>query len=270
MKELEKETFVAFLDVLGFRDIVYNNNHESLTKIYDDLLLPAVQIGATMGEFQSIKGKDGQNLIVADLDQLKVNALVVSDSIMFWTDDTTREDFVLLIGAIRQLLHSSFFIGLPMKGAITYGPITVRKDLTKNISFINTTFFGEGITQAYELTLNQNWAGCLIDNKCLKRANLNVDTELTNDVQKSFIDMLAHYGLLVKYELPYKKGPIDEEYVINWNYGKICVDTVKKAFEKHGKQMTDWAVKTKLENTLNFVRATDHLPIKTQNQNPNK
>ncbi len=224
-----KRVYVAFLDILGFREVVNNNDHEVLSSIYDTKISTDIE---NIGYFFEInKGV---------LDDLKIEILAVSDSIILWSQDDSIIDFYMLVLNVKELLQSFFNKGVPLRGAISVGPLSIRK-INGQINV-----FGKALTNSYNLESNQEWTGCVIDQECLD--------VLDND-EENHLNELMNKKIITKYLVPKKQGKVDEQYVVNWvsetNF-KINERKIRESFKSYNKKVDDWSVELKILNTIKF------------------
>ncbi|MEO5570673.1 MAG: hypothetical protein ABIT08_14495, partial [Bacteroidia bacterium] len=78
------ETFIAFFDVLGFKEFIFNNTLD-IVKDKFNLLLTESETAVSSEKFvQKVSGS-----YEPDLTKQKVNCIHISDSIIFWTNGNT-------------------------------------------------------------------------------------------------------------------------------------------------------------------------------------
>jgi len=135
-----ENTIVAFLDILGFKDLVNNNGHDKLIRVYQNLLLPIVQHSSTFGKYKVIKKEDGQSLAVADSSKAVISSLVISDSIVLWTPIASMKSFIDIAIVVRNLLVSGMYSGLPLRGAISIGPLSMINDTIEMNNELSMSF----------------------------------------------------------------------------------------------------------------------------------
>jgi len=56
-----------------------------------------------------------------DSSNIKVNSIIISDSVVIWTDDNSMKSFVDIIAVLRHLLNYSLKMGLPLRGSLVEG-----------------------------------------------------------------------------------------------------------------------------------------------------
>ena len=238
-------TYVCFLDILGFKDLVENNKPSKLTKIYKDLLQNTVD---TTTDFW--KEKDLEKLTGG----VKLNSLVISDSIIIWTSDPTPLAFIKLLVSVHSIMFQTMHYGIPLRGGLSAGQLTVLKSTN------NTTVFGKGLVNAYKLESHQDWSGCIVDEECIDAFKYFTKGRRT----KKRPLKLADIYFLKQYPAPMKSGKMEVRWVIDWTKfmnleddgtqkGLFIYDeSVVNAFSCHKKNTNDWRVHSIIRNTLDF------------------
>lgn len=232
-----KNTFVAaFFDILGFKSLLLNNEHDTITSLFTKLnnnanAITYELIDKSLSNPQDPFSKDFFNLGILSL----------SDSIVIWTHDNKPINLFNLLVYSNVLLSLTISEGFPLRGAISCGDISIlNHDETK---YKSTNLFGNGIVKAYNLEKIQDWSGCIIDSEVIKKVSLQ---ELFN---QSVIDKLY-----IEYEVPLSQGRIEKVNVLNWPMylTKITHQDVINSFSMHNKETSDWAVRRKIRNTVDF------------------
>lgn len=257
-----KNTYVALFDILGFKEIVKNNSHEELIKIYeklDRLLKFSLCLCRLNKEFQY------------DFSKTIINSINISDSILLWTNDVNVTSFYDLILTSWELQFQSIYAGLPMTGAITVGPISIIQDRiqaqTQTENF-RSTFFGKPIVEAFELVSKQLWAGSLITNETIEVYENNLfrfvrtfDDPLFIDpyrIEKSIsIHGLKRRKILREFDVPFKKKPYSQRYLtLNWpdkTRTRISEKQIRERFLRHNKFIRKKSVHKLIENTITYL-----------------
>jgi hypothetical protein len=201
---------------------------------------------------------DGENICLSpDFGQATVNLLLVSDSILLWTDDNSAESFGNIVKAVQNLLAFSISMidGIPLRGAISIGqlPSGLHQRPPHTHDF-QQSLLGKVLT---EVEKNQEWSGCEITQAAIEFYKNNCSAG----------ESLIEKKEVVFYPVPRKDGE-SNGYVVDWvNQPKTGIDipTVTGAFafpcgppnaSDFEKFKTDeWPkVKIKLCNTLKFVK----------------
>jgi hypothetical protein len=243
-----EEVFIAFFDFLGFKDFILNNDDEHQIRrmghIFRDL-----EIALGQGKFQSTKN----GLILSDLSQSKLHALNISDTIIFWTKDTSEESLkeILMVAYDFNWRENTF--NFPIRGAVTRGRIRNVDGGSENSfgsKYAVRCLYGEGVVKAYEKAESQLWAGTVIDNSI-------IGSFTSMDKAIEFLDPIA-----IKYIVPYKNfDNKDPEYVFRFVVkGKLnstaynnLENSIKLVFSQDNKGTDHPSVKSKLQNTLDFI-----------------
>jgi hypothetical protein len=244
-----QSTYVAFLDILGFKDIVLGHSHEHLESLYLGTLCGNVEHAMSDGKY--ILVNDGENECLGpDIRQATINSLLVSDSILIWTDDCRTESFNNIVMAVRNLMAFSVINDILLRGAISIGPLTVVfNQLPSQTHNFQHSLFGRGIVDAVQAEKTQDWAGCMITEAAMKCYETGCAGERS----------LIEKKVIVPYSIPIKGGNESAGYVIDWvNHPQAGIDaqTVTGAFAPTPSidRSEFEKIKLKLANTLKFVR----------------
>lgn len=260
-KTTHQSAYFAFIDILGFSQIVCSLSHEELERVYFNLIQASIGLALSGGHYRFIE-QSNQRLAVPDTSKALVNSLLVSDSILVWTENDSTKSFVDLIVAVRNLMQYSFCFGTPLRGAISIGPATFLSGRSPS-SMINFQYslFGKPIVEASNLEKQQQWSGCVIDSKAINHYRKIISISTQNADQLATVDYLCEKRLIARYPVPMKIGggvQFIENYVINWVTGTKTPDSdteVKGAFSKHKKAIDQPSVRQKIENTFHFVQS---------------
>lgn len=132
------ERFVAFIDIMGFKDMVLKMTHDNIYKIMLSI------DNAMKNNSDIINNKDLQ----------LVKSTTYSDSIMIYSKDDSIKAFSALVASVSGLTNDLFIAGIPHKGAIALGKMTL--DTEKSI------FFGQPLIDAYLLQEELHFYGIII------------------------------------------------------------------------------------------------------------
>src|SRR6188474_3455617 len=106
-EKVDETVFVALLDILGFKDLVSYNSHQELLQIYLklDALLHVAHDLATRGDEALSKPNINNE---DEIGYNKVQSLIISDSILLWSIDSSVESFEEIVDFVRLLLFLGF------------------------------------------------------------------------------------------------------------------------------------------------------------------
>ena len=258
MIKMITKKYIAFLDVLGFKDLVKNNPHEKLATIYERLFSSAVTVGLSKGN-RIFFEKDGKSFWEPKFSDITVNSLIVSDSIIVWTDDVSPESFLQIIVSIKTLMRQAFFIGFPLRGAIVKGDLSVFKSSykTSNDNSLNT-LVGLGLVNAYRIEEEQDWSGCILDDSCVLMEGGDIDNTHLPSIPSNMFEYLITNEYITKYKIPFKSGSIKEKYAINWITKKsgdslLTKTSIRQKFSEYNKNIDDWKVERIIRNTIDCL-----------------
>ena len=125
---------VAFLDIMGFKDMVARSSHDTIYK-----------------RLQSIS--KSQNAI-EEAKFLNVYMTKFSDSIAIFSKDDTKDSLMAFMVATEFVFTKCIIDGIPIKGAMAYGKISVDIE--------NSLFFGQPIIDAYQLEEDLKYYGIIL------------------------------------------------------------------------------------------------------------
>lgn len=249
------ETFIAFFDVLGFKEIINNNDLTEMKRLFGHLLRDT-QTALSGEKFVQLDN----STIVPDLANQKVNCLHISDSVVFWTNGQTEDDFKDLVAVCHSFYWRSLQTTFPLRGCLTFGEIDFNPNTIKTIggmNFYNYSLIGKGLVDSYFKAESIEYAGCLLDKLAINK----VSDKLIND--------LIYEQKICMYKVPFKTGENYEHVFrpIKGNHNDVSfrntANGIKSLFSYASKTDIDKmpeSVKRKLNNTIDFVnyfRETD-------------
>lgn len=228
------ERFVAFIDIMGFKDMVMRSSHNEIYNLLNELYSLRKSINNVR--------KLPEQYELDSLNSLKTVSF--SDSIIFFTKSSSIECFSILTRALSWLFAKSIEKGLPMKGAISFGEISVN--IKRQI------FFGQPLIDAILLGEDVNYYGVVAHHSVEKYLNKNEDE-------------LSKFGIRDYYfeeQTPFKSGKISH-INLNWffrvdndsneNIPEKVEDLMKKQREK-----TSGSPRIYIDNTLNLFNNNFH------------
>ncbi len=242
------ETFIAFFDILGFKEIVSNNNLTDLKRQFGNLLRDT-QTALSSETYIQLNA----STIVPDLKNQKVNCLHISDSVVFWTNSNSEDDFNDLISVCHSFYWRSLKTTFPLRGCLTYGEIDINPTTIQNdagVNFYNYSIIGKGLVDAYLKAESIEYAGCILDKLAIKK----VSDKLIND--------LIYDQKVCMYKVPSKSGS-NYEHVFRPIQGyhddvsfRNSANGIKRLFTSASKTDIDKmpeSVKNKMNNTIDFL-----------------
>jgi|JI10StandDraft_1071094.scaffolds.fasta_scaffold554201_2 hypothetical protein len=235
------QPYVAFLDILGFSELVNNNNHDELVKLYKALIeLPV--------KFLSQESAT-DDIIHEIFDTNEIKLVNISDSIVLWTKNSNEKSLWHLVNAVQLLLQLSMSLGIPLRGSIAKGNITVLEN-NNAISIV-----GKGLVSAYQAESKQKWSGCTIDSNIVEylKSYKKVVEEGTN------IIALERLNLIVQTKIPIQNGYKDG-YAVNWaKNSNLTENQIIDSFSMYNKRKNETneiyrKTQCKIKHTIDFFR----------------
>lgn len=185
--------FVAFLDILGFKDLVMRNTHD---EIYQTLN----QISKSKKLIEDAAKIEKLSKSVGDAE---VYVVSFSDSIVIFSKNDNIENFKYFLLATRWFFTGTFKKQIPIKGAMAHGEISLNK--TEQI------YFGQPIIDAYLMEEDVNYMGVV--------AHSTIDNYISKIEDESVLEIIN--GILFEEKTPLKCGNLTHT---NLNWFKIIKD----------------------------------------------
>lgn len=182
------ERYIVFLDVMGFSDLIYRNDHSVVKEKMKKLSLLVSEI-----ELNN-KSKTSGNT---------VGTVIFSDSILLIGKDSAQRTLEDILFICQRFLTDALENGIPLKGAMSKGTLTV--------DFNNSLFFGQPLVDAYKLQDELFMYGIILDHKVEK------DTLMNDKIWQGYCTFT---------KTPTKSGLINHTS-INWIFWANIMDKVK-------------------------------------------
>lgn len=241
--------FIAYFDYLGFKEFIENNDLDYQKKVVNENFR---DIEAALGHG---KLKNASHGVVSDFSKSQINCINFSDTIVFFTNDTTKTSLVEILKVAYEFNWKTNMFCFPVRGVILLDEMIFINYEQKNegggIYNINSVY-GKGLVKAYLRAEEQNWAGTVLDESFID--------EITNKIQNSDGFLLPYAK---KYMVPYKTDTDrGEEYVLNIIEGELDEERfknesrlIKENFAQHNKSVSDNRVQQKIANTIRFLES---------------
>lgn len=263
MSEIKPATgFVGYFDILGYTQIMLNNNiHKTAQFVSDTLMnIPREMIASLRLPYMEVRPLEvaPESSERDDWSQIldKVSWIIFSDSILVSLpfDPTLPEhdlvQYYLAFSIVcASLMNRCFTAGFPLRGAIAAGEFFIE----------DRCFAGRPIINAYYATQQLEFAGCVLD----EEANSLISEwrkHLVKKGERNLLNKLDQTTIL--YLVPLKKNVDERQRTINW----VSLDTpgfspiageirelTTRAFLMHNKIAVP-SVQGKINNTEMFIR----------------
>lgn len=227
------QRFVAFLDIMGFKDAVSRNTHQYIYK----------KLCSLAGSVDSYRSD-------------QVYTTIFSDSIVLFSKDKTKKSFDEFIWAVSVIVNHSFLVDFGIKGAIAFGTMTV--DPEKQV------FFGQPLIDAHLLGEELAYFGVIFHHTADKKINSwNIDFMIR------FAEKQIHCwdSKVLLMELPTKlKSGVGDHINLMWPafYNYISEDPTEVRDEplelmNDFKALMSGKVRIYLDNTIEFIKKHNHI-----------
>lgn len=168
--ETSVERYVGFIDIMGFKDMLTRRTHEEVYELMQN-------VSKSVRSINSVFSVDYKS--DADID-INITMILFSDSILIFSRDDEEHSLENLVAAISSLSEALFTDGIPHKGAIAYGKMTLDSE--------RSIFFGQPLVDAFLLQDELKYYGIVVHGTA----------ELNGDI---FEDESA-----IEYNCPFKNG----------------------------------------------------------------
>lgn len=216
--------YISFLDILGFRNFVFNTPLEEVSRRLG-FAIEHARLAECLGRIKQVDG-------VAHPDETyrSVYRFSFSDSFVLAAKDTSADSLNSIIVATCQMARTLFAMQLPVRGAIVSG----------DADFVPGTdhLVGRGIIEAIEREGTQDWFGVMLS------------PELGSHAQISALLHPRVLPMIVRYPIPLKSGVQQDGIALNWRLNITAELGTQSFFHP----TTDESQRLKLKNTLAFAK----------------
>lgn len=219
---------VAFLDILGFRQMVEDTPLPELARRYEQVL---DQTAAMNKPF--LPGREPTLFPNHPPGGAWCDRYIFSDSVILVSTSDDEASCAKLITYSWRLTQMLLASGMPVRGAIVYGDI--YENLRKNI------VLGLALTRAYELERTLQWIGAVIDPSVELAFPVLFDAGNTRWAPLS--------NIILRYPAPFKNGWV-EFWTLNWRFNLTVEKGTRSLFSTSGERH----IQEKVDNTLQYAK----------------
>jgi len=263
MSEIKPATgFVGYFDILGYTQIMLNNNiHKTAQFVSDTLMnIPRDMIASLRSPYLAVRPLEvaPESSERDDWSQIldKVSWIIFSDSILIslpfdpaLPEQDLVQHYLAFSIVCASMMNRCFTAGFPLRGAIAVGEFFIE----------DRCFAGRPIINAYYTTQQLEFAGCVLDEGA-NSLNSEWRKHLVKKGERNLLDKLDQTTIL--YLVPLKENVDERHRTINW----VMLDTpgflpiagdirelTTRAFLMHNKIAVP-SVQGKINNTEMFIR----------------
>jgi len=172
------ERYVAFIDIMGFKNMVATRDHGSMYEMMKDV------------KHSSLANTSIGTRRAPDKMDFLVRSTTYSDSIMIYSRDAFDNSLMAICMATSTLTSDMFLKKIPFRGAIAFGVMTLDHE--------NSIFFGQPLINAYELQQELNFYGIAVHHSAEKKF-----PAMGVDIRYSSLD----------YNCPLKNGTVNHKTI---------------------------------------------------------
>jgi hypothetical protein len=221
--------FIAYFDIMGFKDFVYSNDHDEVLKKMDFL---ATEIIKPIDKIANEISTGVKSIYSSTTNAVK--PIIFSDSILLISEGKNPDDIQSILDMSVFLLAMCFKRSIPINGVISHGLFTA--DFNKSL------YFGKPLIESYLLQKELMYYGCICD----------------HHVEKIINEHPSNKYQLIHYPTPFKSGDVTH-LNLNWiEYLKGCGSTLPKEFYIKLVEQFYFSVsgnpRKYVDNTLNFIK----------------
>jgi hypothetical protein len=175
------DRFIGFIDIMGFKDLVARKPHQEIKHML-------LQMNQTRSILLNMLAESHNES--SEATDTRVRSISFSDSVVFVTKSDSPKDLFNLSVALKICQEATIQSGLPTKGAISFGKLTV--------DFERSIFFGQPLIDAYLLQDQLHYYGIIVDN--------NAEAQLKKIIQSG--NEYFPYNHFINLPTPLKSGKV--------------------------------------------------------------
>lgn len=271
-----KKCFVSFLDLMGVNNLIETLGTERVAErvaefLFHSVLRLELPSNLRIWEKAIISAVSIKHFKYIHPEYLlydkKPNYIMLSDSLVFYSQNDDVLDFLSLVYITYQILGILFSSDILVRGSIAYGELCVQSD----INFI----VGDVLLKAYKLERKQNWFGVALHRSCLEWVGAEnedifciklLKSLKRNPILMNYVEMYLPCWI-TKWNVPYKDEKKDfsegTKLALNWpssfNIMPLCCfksprDYIHSEMGTERKEKALEDIKEKLENTKIFIQ----------------
>lgn len=224
----ERDRFVLYLDIMGFKDRV---NRVDVEQLKEQLLL-----------FKTKNNKLKPLLVAGDTKNTLIDMAQFSDSIVLVSRGTTIDDLNRISKAATILMQTALQTGFALRGAVSKGKMVFDKE--------NQLFFGKALVDSYLLEEELCYYGVVFH----------------ESMEESILEAITKKNMPIEdISIPLKKG-MSKHYHIAWhkltnalqkgNISSEALDWLKSL-----RKTVSGNPRVYLDNTIKIIETTDNVEL---------
>jgi hypothetical protein len=212
---ITNDRFIAFIDILGFKDLVQRTEHEELK----DKMLRILSI---IKDFIERRNQEVNKDINKNFESDLIEYQIFSDSIFICTNTAEYNHFTHFILLLKIITFTLLKETIAFKGCISFGKITFDEN--------SNLIFGQPIIDAYTMQEELKYIGIVLDNNAeneIKRIGEIRKSRHENDAKNSNHAIDFNFKFT---KTPFKSGKINHFNLILFREEDL--NLISKYYEK--------------------------------------
>ncbi|MDO9478893.1 MAG: hypothetical protein Q8K17_01385 [Pseudohongiella sp.] len=158
MNQTTANRYLAYFDIMGFKDLSYRESHDTVHKMMSEFS-KIIQRYERMNQNVGSRGVAGLLPNDSGLDLL-VSTVVFSDTVLLYSRNDSEISLSSLMAIAAFFFSDCIEKGIPIKGAISEGVFTADKE--------KSLYFGRPLIDAYNLTEEMAFYGAVLHHSAHK------------------------------------------------------------------------------------------------------
>ncbi len=214
-----RNAWIAHFDILGFKDLLVNGSRSIPIAILQS------QIDDLIDHLDSS----------TNLFKQTVGYYVFSDTFVLYGKTGLAGDYQGLVSASKRLIEKAIQMGLPIRGAISYGDCV--------FGYENKILMGKAFLECHEFGEDQDWLGLILTPSAVNELkNLKVNPE--------------GHGFINSSDIPLRKRRVDSEHVYAYKFisGSTSFECPLLIKLDEMRRSAPDLVKRKYDNSIAFIK----------------
>lgn len=206
--------YLAYIDILGFTNYILNDDK-----------------GKNINEYiKSIKNNKG---LINQTKQLNYN--MFSDNLIIYSQDDEIASFKQIVRLCSILLFDLIQKGIPIRGSISHGDITINeKDM------YNPIIIGKPVIEAYKFEQKQNWIGMMLNPSTKDKIN-KINDDINENPRSNVADIDFNIKLKIL-EAIKKLGNNEDIRNMNYDLGLYLQKCSNIPFEENDLEYVSYVI----------------------------
>lgn len=239
--------YIAYFDFLGYKYFILNNTTDRL-RVRAGHILRDIGL-ALAGDNELLVGN---GVLFPDIRTTRINCLNISDTVIFWSQDSSLESLRELIAVAHHFNWMQNLHNMPARGVVVCEEMEILRDNEQNQAgavYSTSLVYGKGLYNAHVKAESLSFAGCVVDQSVLAEMEAG---GIINGVLEQFAK---------RYIVPYKNGELEEvEYVLKIVSGALndetfhnCSALIRSRFSADNKPVDSDRVQELIRNSIEFL-----------------